>query len=63
MEETKKKRGGKREGAGRHKGEDTTMISVRLETELLKRIPPQNRSKYVNNAVREALIKDGYLTD
>ena len=62
MEEIKKKRGGKRDGAGRPKGEETTMISVRLEKELLKRIPSQtNRSKYVNDAVREKMAKDGLL--
>lgn len=55
MEETKKKRGGKREGAGRPKGADTTLISVKLETELLNLIPNNtNRSKYINYAVRYA---------
>ena len=43
MEEIKKKRGGKREGAGRHKGEDTKMISVRLATEILINIPPKTK--------------------
>lgn len=62
MEEIKNKRGGKREGAGRHKGEDTKMISVRLSTELLINIPPQtNRSKYINDAVRDALKRDGFI--
>ena len=62
MEEIKKKRGGAREGAGRPKGEDTKMISCRLETELLTKIPPQiNRSKYINDAVREAMKRDGFI--
>lgn len=62
MEETKKKWGGKREGAGRHKVKDTTMISLRLETELLNRIPPQvNRSQYINDAVRYVLENDGLI--
>ena len=62
MEEIKKKRGGKREGAGRHKGEDTKIISVRLETDLLIKIPPKtNRSKYINDAVREAMKRDGLI--
>ena len=62
MEEIKNKRGGKREGAGRHKGEDTKMISVRLSTELLINIPPKtNRSKYINDAVRDALKRDGLI--
>ena len=62
MEERKKKRGDKREGAGRHKGEDTKIISVRLETDLLIKIPPKtNRSKYINDAVREAMKRDGFI--
>lgn len=62
MEEIKKKRGGKREGAGRPKGVDTTLISVKLETDLLKRIPPYiNRSKFVNEAVRKKLQDDGIM--
>lgn len=61
MEETKKKRGGKREGAGRPKGVDTTLISVKLESELLNLIPNTNRSKYINYAVRETLKRDGLL--
>lgn len=64
MEEIKKKRGGRREGAGRHKGVDTTLISVKLETELLQQIPSHtNRSKYINEAVREKLIKDNHITE
>ena len=62
MEEIKKKRGGKREGAGRPKGEDTTIISVRLENKLLNKIPPNTtRSKYINDAVREKMKKDGFI--
>ncbi len=61
MEETKKKRGGKREGAGRKKGADTKLISVKIETELLGLIPNTNRSKYINYALRVALEKDGLL--
>ena len=61
MEDTKKKRGGKREGAGRPKGVDTTLISVKLETELLNLIPETNRSKYINYALIETLKRDGYI--
>ena len=63
MEEIQKKRGGKREGAGRPKGVDTTLISVKLETSLLEALPLGiNRSKYVNEAVRAAMLKDGYIS-
>ena len=62
MEETKKKRGGRREGAGRHKGVDTTLISVKIETKLVNSIPANtNRSKYLNDALRERMIKDGFI--
>ena len=62
MEETKKKRGGRREGAGRPKGVDTTLISVKLETELLQALPIGiNRSKFINDAVREKMKRDGLI--
>jgi hypothetical protein len=62
MEEVKNKRGGRREGAGRPKGVDTTLISVKLETELLRALPLGiNRSKYVNDAVREKMVRDGII--
>ena len=62
MEEVKNKRGGRREGAGRPKGVDTTLISVKLETELLRALPlGTNRSKYVNEAVREKMVRDGII--
>lgn len=62
MEEVKNKRGGIRKGAGRPKGVDTTLISVKLETELLRALPLGiNRSKYVNDAVREKMLRDGII--
>ena len=62
MDEKIKGWGGKRPRAGRPKGVDTTLISVKLETELVNSLPSDiNRSKYVNDAVRERMKKDGYI--
>lgn len=62
MDEEKKGWGGKRPHAGRPKGVDTTLISVKLETELVEALPSDlNRSKYINDAVRERMKKDGYI--
>ena len=62
MDEEIKGWGGKRPRAGRPKGVDTTLISVKLETELVEALPSDlNRSKYINEAVRERMKKDGYI--
>lgn len=69
MENLKQKstRGGKREGAGRKgAGVPVEMISFRIEKQLLEKLPRDNfpdgnRSKYLNDCVREKLKKDGYL--
>ncbi len=60
MEEKKSKRGGKREGAGRKKGVDTNIVSIKLETELCDILAEDetvtNRSKFINYAVRFVLM-------
>lgn len=62
MEDIKKQRGGRREGAGRKKGVDTTLVSVKLETRLVEALPPgTNRSKYLNEALQEKMKGDGYI--
>ena len=62
MDEKKKSWGGKRPRAGRPKGVDTTLISVKLETVLVKSLPSDlNRSKYINDAVKDRMKKDGYI--
>ena len=62
MDEEKKSWGGKRPRAGRPKGVDTKLISVKLETVLVESLPSDlNRSKYINDAVRERMKKDGYI--
>ncbi len=66
MEEEKKQRGGKRKGAGRPSGTNQTPISLKLDNDLLNAfrvhldiIP--NRSKYINDAIRNALTQDNLL--
>lgn len=62
MEEIKKQRGGRREGAGRKKGIDTTLVSVKLETRLVEALPTgTNRSKYLNEALQAKMKEDGYI--
>lgn len=64
MEEIKKQRGGKREGAGRKAvGLSTTAMSLKLDNELYAVLYSHglNKNRYINNAVRDAMIRDGYL--
>ena len=62
MEEIKRQRGGRREGAGRPKGVDTTLVSVKLETRLVAALPKgTNRSKYLNEALQAKMKEDGYI--
>lgn len=64
MEEIKKQRGGKREGAGRKAvGLSTTAMSLKLDNELYAVLNSHglNKNRYINNAVRVAMEKDGYL--
>lgn len=62
MEEIKRQRGGRREGAGRPKGADTTLVSVKLETRLVEALPTgTNRSKYLNEALQAKMKEDGYI--
>ena len=56
--------GGKRENAGRPRGVETRLISIKLERELLEALPSGlNRSKYINEAVRAHMIKDGLIEE
>ena len=61
MEE--KKRGGYRQGAGRKPSEiPSRPINVRIEQALLNAMPASRSIKdYINESIREKLIKDGYL--
>lgn len=67
MKEANKQRGGRREGAGRPKGVTQQAINLKIDKELwvafnnLKQIIP-NRNKYINDAIRAAMLKDGFLT-
>ena len=63
MEEIKKQRGGKREGAGRKAvGATTTLMSLKLDNDLLKALNAAGvkKNRYINDAVREKMIRDGF---
>ena len=67
MKEANKQRGGRRSGSGRPKGVTQQAINLKMDKELWaafnnhKHIIP-NRNKYINDAIRAALLKDGFLT-
>lgn len=64
MEETKKQRGGKREGAGRKPvGVSTHPMALKLDNDLYDILNSHglNKNRYINNAVRAAMEKDGYI--
>ena len=64
MEEIKHKRGGKREGAGRKPlGISTHAMALKLDNDLYEKlgIASQNKNRYINEAVREKLAKDGFI--
>lgn len=66
MEEIKKQRGGKREGSGRKpKGLSTTAMSLKLDNDLYQALNSNglNKNRYINDAVREAMKRDGYIYD
>ena len=55
MEQTKKQRGGKREGSGRKPvGISTTAMSLKLDNDLYEVLKSQglNKNRYINDAVR-----------
>lgn len=54
--------GGHREGAGRPKGSNKTLISLRLENDLLRSIPKEiNRNRFINDAVREKSKRENLI--
>ena len=70
--EEKKNWGGRREGSGRKKKAESTIISIKLNNDLLEAFPTEimgkdgkmvkfNRSEYVNNALRIKMKEDGYI--
>ena len=64
MEETEKKRGGKREGAGRKPvGVSTHPMALKLDNDLydILNLHGLNKNRYINNAVRASMEKDGYI--
>ena len=63
MEEIKKSgRGGRREGAGRHKRVESQKVLLYFEKDLYDAFPKSiNRNAYINNAVRAKMKDDGYI--
>ena len=63
MEEIKKSgRGGRREGAGRHKRVESQKVLFYFEKDLYDAFPKSiNRNAYINDAVRAKMKEDGYL--
>ena len=64
MEEIKKQRGGKREGAGRKAvGVSTHPMPLKLDNDLYSILSNSNinRNRYINDAVRAKMKEDGYL--
>lgn len=56
----RKNNGGKREGAGHPFNATTTPISFRVDMDLLENFPDGiNRNGYINNAIREKMIREG----
>lgn len=64
MEELKKQRGGKREGAGRKAvGLSTHPMALKLDNDLYEALAKLdiNKNRYINDAVREKMIQHGYI--
>lgn len=70
--EEKKNWGGRREGSGRKKKAESTIISIKLNNDLLEAFPTEiedkdgkvvkfNRSEYINTTLRKQMKKDGYI--
>ncbi len=72
--EEKRNWGGKRNGSGRKKKANSTIISIKINDDLLDAFPVEikgpndkmvkfNRSQYINDALRLKMIADGYLSE
>ena len=64
MDELKKQRGGRREGAGRKAvGLSTHPMALKLDNDLYEVLSKsgKNKNRYINEAVREKMKKDGCL--
>ena len=64
--EEKSTRGGKREGAGRKPSDNSKkQVAMKLDRDLYdvfySVIFKDNRGRYINDAVREKMKKDGYI--
>ncbi len=64
MEEIKKPRGGKREGAGRKAvGISTHPMALKLDNDLYEALNNTSlkKNRYINEAVREKMARDGLI--
>ena len=64
MEEIKKQRGGKREGAGRPAvGITTHPMALKLDNNLFTMLSDAgvNKNRYINDAIREKMVRDGLI--
>ena len=66
IEQKKGNWGGRRKNAGRPPLVPTILISLKIEVELLALLHDfkyqiTNRNKFINEAIREKLVNDGYL--
>lgn len=64
MEEIKKQRGGKREGAGRKAvGISTHPMALKLDNDLYNTLSAIkiNKNRFINDAVREKMVREGYI--
>lgn len=68
-EETRNTHGGKRQGAGRKPSENSKVqTALKMDKELYDAFKSEkfqalnmNRGQYINQAVREKMLRDGYL--
>ena len=64
MDIEKKQRGGKREGAGRKAhGVTTHAMALKLDNDLFEvlSVAKVNKNRFINDAVREKMARDGYI--
>lgn len=59
MEEKKDSRGGKRQGAGRPKGEECTSIHLRLRNSLLEYVNSKgNKNGFINDCIEKEMLRE-----
>lgn len=64
MDIVKKQRGGKREGAGRKAvGISTHPMALKLDNDLYEvlSVAGLNKNRFINDAIREKMAREGYI--